>query len=163
MKPFSLIRHPFFVAFSLQAVLAYEWLSGGIEKIHGGQFVSNIGKTLSRFETGNPHEWYVGSILHTAKNAPELFGQLVQWGELLAGIGLVIALVMYGLGKQTTLKSAARILALLSLLGGAFMNANFYYAAGWTSPSTGGLNLLMFLLQTVLFFFWLAPSNEKRV
>lgn len=162
MKPSSLIRHPFFIAFSLQAILAYEWLSGGIEKIHGGQFVSNIGKTLSRFENGNPHGWYVGSILHAAKNASGLFGQLVQWGELLAGIGLGITLVVYGLGRQPTLKNTARVLAILSLLGGAFMNANFYYAAGWTSPSTGGLNLLMFLLQIVLIVFWMKPWEEKR-
>ena len=99
MKLSSVIRHPLFVAFSVQTILAYEWLSGGIEKIHGGQFVSNIGKTLSRFENGNPHEWYVDSVVQTAKNAPALFGQLVQWGELLAGIGLGIALVVYGLGR----------------------------------------------------------------
>lgn len=162
MKLSSLIRHPHFVAFSIQAALAYEWISGGLGKIYEGPFVSTIGKTLVRFENGNPHEWYAGSVLRTAKNFPETFGQLVQWGELLAGIGLVVAILVYGLSTQSQWKNMARYTAILSLLGGAFMNANFYYAAGWTSPSTGGLNMLMFLVQAVLILFWMKPWEEKR-
>jgi uncharacterized membrane protein YphA (DoxX/SURF4 family) len=163
MKLSSLIRHPYFVAFSIQAVLAYEWISGGLGKMHEGQFVSTIGKTLGRFENGNPHDWYVGSVLRIAKNSPETFGQLVQWGELLAGIGLVVAILVYGLSKQSQYKNMARYVAILSLLGGAFMNGNFYYAAGWTSPSTGGLNVLMFWIEIVLFIAWIVlPKNQGR-
>ena len=134
----------------------------GLGKIYGGQFVSNIGKTFSRFENGNPHEWYVGSVLHLAKSFPELFGRLVQWGELLVGIGLVVALLTYGLSTQPQWKNPARYAAILSLLGGVFMNANFYYAAGWTSPSTEGLNMAMFWMQVVLILFWVKPWEERR-
>ena len=163
MKLSSLVRHPYFVPFSLQALLAYEWISGGLGKTHEGQFVSTIGKTLSRFENGNPHEWYVGSVLRIAKNTPEIFAQLVQWGELLAGIGLVVAILVYGLSKQPQWKNTARYVAIPSLIGGAFMNANFYYAAGWTSASTGGLNMLMFWMQVVLILFWTKPWEERSV
>lgn len=163
MKLSSLIRHPYFIPFSLQAVLAYEWMSGGLGKMYEGQFVSTIGKTLSRFENGNPHEWYVGSVLRIAKNSPEIFAQLVQWGELLAGIGFVVAILAYRLSKQSQWKDMARYVAIASLLGGAFMNANFYYAAGWTSASTGGLNALMFWMQVVLILFWMKPWEERSV
>jgi uncharacterized membrane protein YphA (DoxX/SURF4 family) len=145
-----------------QAVFAYEWISGGLGKIYEGQFVSTIGKTLSRFDNGNPHEWYAGSVLRIAKNSPEIFAQLVQWGELLAGIGVVVAILVYGLSTRSQWKNTARYVAILSLLGGAFMNANFYYAAGWTSPSTGGLNIVMFWIQVVLILFWVKPWEEKR-
>lgn len=162
MKFSSLIRHPYVAIFSIQAVLAYEWISGGIGKIYQGQFVSTMEKTLSRFEGGNPHEWYVGSVLRVAKNTPEIFGQLVQWGELLAGIGLLVALLVYGFSTRPWCRSVARCMTLLSLVGGAFMNANFYYAAGWTSPSTRGLNVFMFWVQLVLFIAWLVlPKNQK--
>lgn len=162
MKLSSLIRHPYFVPFFIQAVLAYEWISGGLGKIYEGQFVSTIGKTLGRFENGNPHEWYAGSVLRIAKNSPEIFGQLVQWGELLAGIGLIVSILVYGFGRESQWKDMARYVAIPSLLGGAFMNANFYYAAGWTSASTGGLNMVMFWVQVVLILFWVKPWEEKR-
>jgi hypothetical protein len=161
MKLDSLIRHPYAVAFSVQIVLAYEWISGAIGKMYEGQFVLTIGKTLGRFESGNPHTWYVHSILQIAKNSPELFGQLVQWGELLVGVGLVIAILLYGFSTLSQWKYLARYVAILSLIGGAFMNSNFYYAAGWTSPSTEGLNMFMFWMQVILIIFWLKPLKEK--
>ena len=137
MNLFRLLSHAFFVPFALQIILAYQWLSAGWEKIHGGQFVVNIGKSLSRFENGNPHEWYVGSLLEIAKEYPDTFGMLVQWGELLTGIGLLGALALYTFSKQQSSKNVARFIGMAALLGGAFMNLNFYFAAGWTSPSTG--------------------------
>mgnify|MGYP006977227611 FL=1 len=161
MKFSSLIRHSYFVTFSLHIILAYEWISGGFGKISGGQFVSTIGKTLSRFENGNPHGWYVDSMVRVAKDSPEIFGQLVQWGELFAGIGLIVAILTHGLSEQSPWRNMARYVAILSLLGGVFMNLNFYYAAGWTSPSTGGLNLLMFWLQILLIVFWVTPKEKK--
>lgn len=162
MKISPLVRHPHFVAFSVQAILAYEWISGGVGKMYGGRFISAMGSTLGRFENGNPHDWYVGSVLRIAKSSPETFGQLVQWGELLAGVGLVAALLAYGLSTRPQWKDMARYAAILSLLGGAFMNGNFYFAAGWTSPSTGGLNAFMSMVQVVLILFWMKPWEEKR-
>lgn len=156
-----LLSHPLFAPFTVQFILAYEWLSGGWEKVRGGQFVQNIGKTFGRFENGNPHEWYVGSMLGIAKSHPVTFGMLVQWGEVLAGIGLVAGLALYIFSTQQSSKNIARFIAVAALLGGAFMNANFYYAAGWTSPSTGGLNMLMFWVQIVLIIFWIKPWEER--
>ncbi|MBP6944652.1 hypothetical protein KBB85_01370 [Patescibacteria group bacterium] len=149
-----LLSHPLFVPFTVQVILAYEWLSSGWEKVRGGQFVPNIGKSLARFENGNPHEWYVRSVLGVAKSHPTVFSMLVQWGELLAGVGLLAALVLYAFSKQQSSKNLARFIAVAALLGGAFMNLNFYFAAGWTSPSTGGLNALMFWVQVVLLAAW---------
>ncbi len=155
MKLSTVPSHPLFFAFFAQIILAYEWFFAGWGKIYGGQFVPNMGKTLARFENGNPHGWYVDSLLSVAKNAPTLFGQLVQWGELLAGIGLVAAVILYVFCKVQRLQKIAKYTAIASLFGGVFMSLNFYFAAGWTSPSTGGLNALMFWLQMVLIMFWI--------
>ena len=161
MNSTPLVRHPFFVAFAIQAVIAYEWLVGGWSKLAKGVFVSTMGTTLDRFQQGNPHEWYVDSLLGIAKNSPALFGQLVQWGELFSGIGLIVALLVYGTSSHSLPKKLARSLAITALLGGAFMNANFYFAAGWTSPSTSGLNMMMFWIQVTLLLFWVFINKKE--
>lgn len=161
MNLFRFLFHPLFVSFAVQSILAYEWLSAGWEKIYGGEFVPAIGKTLLRFENGNPHEWYVGSVLRIAKNYPISFGELVQWGELLVGIGLAASLVLYAFGIWPWSKAVAGLIAMLALLGGVFMNLNFYFAAGWTGVSTGGLNVLMFLVEVVLLIAWAAKSLSR--
>lgn len=157
-----LVSHSLFTPFALQAILAYEWLSAGLEKVRGGQFVPNIGKTLDRFGGGNPHEWYVSSVLGMAKSHPFAFGMLVQWGEVAVGIGLLLSFVVYAFSKQSSSQRIARLIGLAALLGGACMNFNFYFAAGWTSPSTGGLNALMFWAQMILLVVWMGVSRMDR-
>lgn len=161
MNPLRFLSHPLFVPFAVQSVLAYEWLSAGWEKIQGGEFVPAIGKTLLRFENGNPHEWYVGSVLRIVKKYPTSFGALVQWGELLVGIGLGVSLVLYAFGIWPWSKTIAGLMAVLALLGGVFMNLNFYFAAGWTGVSTGGLNALMFWVEVVLLIAWVTKSLSR--
>lgn len=163
MKLTELIHHPSFVPLFIQLILAYEWLQGGVSKLRGGVFITGMEKTLARFERGNPHDWYITSMLQGAKHRPDLFGQLVQWGEALTGIGLAIAIAIYLLKKSSEGKTYSAYLSILSLLGGLFMNANFYFAAGWTSPSTSGLNALMFWIQITLFVFWIRILSKKNI
>lgn len=156
MKLPRTISYTFFAPFTIQIILAYEWFLAGWEKIHGGQFAPNIGKTLDHFENGNPHEWYITFVLAIAKSHPVAFGLLVQWGELFVGIGLVATIALFTLSQHRYAKPIARFLAVTALSGGALMNLNFYLAAGWTSPSTAALNVLMFWVQVVLLVVWAA-------
>ncbi len=161
MKLSSLFSHSLFVGFAVQFLIAYEWFFAGWEKIASGQFVPNMGKTLLRFETGNPHTWYVHSLLGLAKDSPALFGQLVQWGELLAGIGLIVTLLAYSAAKTSGLRKTATFVALFSLLIGAWMNLNFYFAAGWSNVSTSSLNVLMLWIQLALMAFWTSHLRQE--
>lgn len=164
MKLSELYRSPFFTLLAVQFVIAYEWLGGGFGKLQGGVFVKGIAKSFAAFEKANPHTWYVNTILNGAKQNAVVFAQLVQWGELLVGIGLVVSILLFVFGKSSTFKRSAAMLAVASLIGGAFMNANFYYAAGWTSASTGGLNMVMFWIEIILLIAWvgrLCQKNEK--
>ncbi len=160
MNPSRLVSHSFFVPFSIQIILAYEWLSSGLEKVRGGQFIPSIGKSLARFENGNPHEWYARSVLDIAKNHPTAFGILVQWGEVLVGVGLLVALALYAFSRRPSFKSGARSIGIAALLGGAFMNLNFYFAAGWTSSSTGGLNACMFWIEILALVAWMVLPKK---
>lgn len=161
MKLPELFQHPLFAPSVIQIILATQWLQGSWEKFQGGSFVASMTKTLVRFENGNPHTWYVGSFLQTAKAHPDVFGQLVQWGELLAGLGLVAGILLTLSGKTPTIKRNAMLLSVAALIGGAFMNANFYFAAGWMSASTGGLNALMFWIELALLIGWLSLYLKK--
>ena len=138
----------------IQCIIAYEWISGGWSKLASRSFAQSMEKTLFHFEQGNPHGWYIRSILSFAKQHAELFGQLVQWGEILTGIGLLVGLLLYVFSKNPSVREGVALISILALLGGLLMNLNFYVAAGWTSPSTSGLNVLMFWTEGALLLFW---------
>lgn len=160
MKLKQLATYPAIVAIAIQLLLAYEWVHGGLGKISGGQFVTGINNSLARFADGNPHAWYVDSVLQTAQHSSQLFGQLVQWGELFAGAGLLMSVILFYLIKNTRIKALVRCTAIAALLGGVTMNLNFYFAAGWSSASTAGLNVLMFWMQIILIYHWLTASKK---
>lgn len=157
MKPSSILHHPLYLAITIQALLAYEWIVSGWTKVTSETFVSTFPATLIRFTEQNPHTWYVDTILRFSTQHATTFAELVRWGELLAGLGIVSGSILL-LQKYTSLHRVGTYVLVGALVGGCWMNANFYFAAGWTSPSTGGLNLLMFGVQLVLISFWVARS-----
>ena len=52
----------------------------------------------------------------------------------------------------------------MALIGGAFLNANLWFAAGWLSVSTDSVNAVRFLTQLVLagttIYFLTQPVEE---
>ncbi len=162
MDLFRLLRHPSFIPLALQSLLAYEWIVGGYTKITGGTFVSGMPDTLTRFATNNPHSWYTSTILAQAQQFPAVFGHLVQWGELLAGVGLLVAAILSTMRSTADVQRAASLIAVPALLGGAFMNANFFFAAGWMSPSTSGLNMVLFWAHIFLLTFWIPLRHTRK-
>lgn len=123
------------------------WLRSSIGKLSSGKFVEELGSTLARFASKNPYPWYKDLLQNTAIPNSHLFGLLTQWGELL------VALSTLGAAAYLLIKPAKNRLVLMVLLlglsGGMFLNAVFWLASGWTSPSTDSLNLLMFGIQFI--------------
>ncbi|MBI2485033.1 DUF2892 domain-containing protein [Candidatus Uhrbacteria bacterium] len=146
----------------IQIVLAYEWLVGGIGKLKEGAFVAGMPETLQRFAINNPSTWYRNFLEGWAVENATLLGNLVVWGEILAGTGLVVSAVVYIYAKRASWKTAAIVLAVVSLLVGACMNKNFYFAAGWLSPSTHGLNVIMFWVELLLAYNWIMEWRSAR-
>jgi thiosulfate dehydrogenase (quinone) large subunit len=141
----------------MQWILAFQWLHSGWGKWSGPGFMNNIGKTLSGFATNNPHGWYSEFLRNTAIPNAELFGNSIRAGEILVGIALVLAGVLL-LTKKRLPQTATWVL-LVALAGGLLMNINFYFAAGWSSPSTWGINIVMALVHIVLGLFYF--TNRK--
>ena len=102
--------------------VGWAWLESGWGKIHNAAWVGDkAGAALSGFvqgalaKTSGPHPdvqgWYAWFLTHAIlPNAPA-WGQVVAWGELAVGIGLILG-----------------ILTGVAAFFGAFMNLNFLMA-----------------------------------
>ena len=154
----------------VQAVIGYEWVKAGWEKVSDPHFVSGMGKTLGLFASKNPTGWYKDLLTGTGIPNATFFGWLIAYGELVVGIALVLAAAyylveaFYGIGIDAFSKWIVPIGSVVALIGAAFMSANFWFAAGWLSVSTDSVNAVLFLTEIVLaastIFFLTQPVEE---
>lgn len=127
------------------------WLKSSIGKFSAGGFVEGMGATLGKFIAKNPNSWYVDFLKTVAIPNADIFGMMVLWGELFVALALVLGSAYLLMGKKLT--DNVKIFLGFGLFGGLLMNVNFYFAAGWTSPSTESLNLLMAAISAVGLWF----------
>ncbi len=116
----------------MRLFLAYEWLNAGITKIQGIQtngsayFDGFFNVFTSVWAKSNPYPFMTDFLTNTvAPNAPTVVTTIAIL-EVLVGVSLLLGM-----------------LAPVGALGGMVMNAIYYLAAGHTSPSTAGVNLMM--------------------
>ena len=119
----------------LRIFIGLFFMRAGFEKL--GNFDGNaLTATLTSWINGggqippDPNLWYVTFLKGTVIPHANLFAGLVTSGEILVGITLVLGL-------------ATSIVALI----GAFLNANYYFAAAQTNVSTQGLNAMFIIVQ----------------
>lgn len=142
---------------AVQAVMAYAWFDGGWEKVTNPEFATTVGKTLAFFASKNPFPWYKAFLLGPATDKSYLFGLAVEWGELAVGIALAAALVGILVARDEKRRRALAVSS-VALAIGMVMNANFYFAAGWTGAGTKGDNVVMFWVQAILLYVWISAS-----
>ncbi len=125
-------------------VIGFIWLRSGLGKLVGG-FAGTLDKPLMKFASENPYPFVKDFLNSIAIPNHVIFSYLTQWGEIFAGVALVIcsiaAVANYKINKVFFVVLTA------GLLVGAFLNLVFWFSAGWTSASTEGLNLLMFSIE----------------
>lgn len=145
----------------VQIFFGYIWLSAGYEKIAGGQFVAGLAKTLGVFAGKNPFGWYVSYLNNIAIPNSTLLGYMVESGELLAGTMVLFGAIAYFLSSNLKLRKWLRYGMIAAFTGMCLLNANFYFAAGWTSASTKTVNVLMFWLEFILLLSWIKMKVKK--
>lgn len=124
------------------------WSRSSFGKFTSGNFTDGLGVTLGRFADKNPYPWFKSFLQDIAIPNSQLFGQMVLWGELLVAVSLTSGTLYLLLRPRP--KCGIICLGLIAgLTGGALMNLFFWLATGYTSPSTDGLNLLMFATQLI--------------
>lgn len=122
------------------------WSRSSFGKFTSGTFVQGLGETVARFASKNPNSFYKDFLQNMVIPNSETFGRLVLWGEALVAISIVIP-ALYLIFQPKKKCKATLWLLIAGLLGGAFLNLNFWLASGYTSPSSDGLNLLMMVAQ----------------
>ena len=122
------------------------FLKSGFEKVSGGKFVVSLNGTLTKFASENPNGWYKQLLQSTFIPNAQILGMLIMWGEIVTAVLLVVSGIIL-MVKPTNKMAEWTLLA--GLLGGISLNLNFYFAAGWTSPSTATTNLLMVFIEVI--------------
>lgn len=134
-------------------VVGFIWSRSSWGKLAEGKFVGGLGATLEKFASKNPYPWYKDFLENVAVPNSTTFGYLTMYGEAFAALAITLSAVILLFKKSVN--SLVLIVLSLGLATGAFLNAVFWLASGWTSPSTDGLNLLMFAIELIaLWAIW---------
>ena len=145
----------------VQLLIGYEWFMSGLTKTVRGDFSSGLADELTEKSEGIGG-WYGSFLDGTVIPNASAFGYMIEIGELVIGVALVAAGLLWLL-RWERLTSAGRravlIATMLAALGGIFMNVNFHLANAsahpWLVPGDGfdegvDLDSLMPALQLVL-------------
>ena len=154
-------RLPLIGLLLIQVFVGYEWFNSGLTKIVRGGFPSGLASDLADRVKG-ADGWYRSFIDGSIIPHAVVFGYLIEIGELLVGVGLIAAALVWltrwqqlpGLGCQAVL-----VTTILASLAGIFMAVNFHLANGgthpWLMPKSGfdesvDLDSLLPMIQLVL-------------
>ncbi len=132
-----------------QIVLGYAWLVAGADKMLLARFPSMLGMLLTGAIHGGMIPAPFASFLERVV-VPNggIFGAVTEWGELLTGLGLIVAglttllagplrhrLPGHGAVLVTLVQCLLNVLAPVAALGGLIMGLSFYLVDG--APSQG--------------------------
>ena len=148
----------------IQIFIGYEWLMSGLTKIVRGGFPSGLEDELTEKSEG-VSGWYKDFLDGTVIPNSELFGVLILIGELIVGIALIAAAILW-LVRRDALSEGARMAVLgtifVAAVAATFMNVAFHLANGsahpWLIPEEGfdegvDLDSLLPLIQMALAVF----------
>jgi len=133
--------------FYIMLVIGFVFLRSGYGKLAGGKFVGGLEKTLGHFASENPYPPVQSFLNNFAIPNATLFGNLTMFGEIYVGISVFIS-VVYLLIKRT-LTPVLFLVLVSGLLVAIMLNATFLLSAGWTSPSTESVNLVMLAVGVI--------------
>jgi len=141
-------RPPNIAFVGLQLLVGYEWLLAGGDKLLLGTFPAQLGALLNTLAGGGHLSGFFTAILRglVVPNAV-LFGYLIEWGETLAGLGLVtaalVALLRPLAGRSFGGTSAALFvysdrllqrLAPLAATGAGLLGLSYFFLDGLPRP-----------------------------
>lgn len=132
----------------LQLLVGYEWLLSGGDKLLIGVFPASLGALLHASINSGQLPGFFAALLQgfVAPNAV-LFGCLIEWGEILAGLGLMAAgllALLRPLTKRFLTGTSAVLcensirliekLAPLAAIGAGLLGLSFFFLDGMPSP-----------------------------
>jgi hypothetical protein len=164
----------------IQIGIGYEWFMSGLTKIYRGGFASGLGADLREKSLG-AEGWYRGILLHQVVPHANVFGYLIEWGELVVGLGFIVAAAWWlyrGELASRRVRISIYVTTIAAALAGTFMAVNFHIANGsphaWAIPRDGfdesvDLDSLLPYIQLILLavsarLLWLErPLRARRI
>jgi thiosulfate dehydrogenase [quinone] large subunit len=129
-------RLPLVGLIAVQIFIGYEWLISGLTKIVRGGFPAGLADELTEKSVGAPG-WFVSFLDNVVIPNGAAFGYLVEIGELLDGValigaGLIWLLAWERLGRP--MKVGTLVVIIIAALAGVLMNVVFHLADGFPHP-----------------------------
>lgn len=144
-------------------MLGIIWSRSSIEKISGGKFVDGLGVILTKVASGNPYSYYKQFLESVAIPNYVVFATLTMYGELLVSAAILVSSFILFANPD---KKLFYVTLILGLIGGIFLNINFWLAFSYNSPAADSLNLLMLVIEiigvTTLGYFLLGKNGITR-
>jgi thiosulfate dehydrogenase [quinone] large subunit len=144
----------------MQAVLAYEWLVSGLDKLLDGSFGGQLFALLSQAAQDRRHSWFAAFLYRFVLPNHGLFAHLVPWSETMIGIALLLSATLWIMRPQARITVLVARLACLALLVAAALEMNYYLLGNgglpWIDPAnatTEGIDIdvMLPLISLVLF------------
>ncbi|MBI2337677.1 hypothetical protein HYU95_00680 [Candidatus Daviesbacteria bacterium] len=136
------------------------WLKSSLGKIASGNFVSNLGVTLGKTAEKNPYPFFKDFLTNVAIPNSQIFGFLVMWGEFLSAIAITLGAFLLLVNPKAN--KLVVLMLIGGLIGGAFLNINFWFGFGYSNPSTDSLNLLMAVVEIIGVFTLLKNFTSNK-
>lgn len=139
---------------AIQAIIAWEWIVSGTNKVLSGSFPQGLDATIKQGIDGNPNAWYVSFLQSIVVPHSIFFGYLIEWSEVTIGVALLSCAVlllsrprMRGEAQHNLTIGFFAVGAILALVG-AFYCVNFHFWMGHglipgvgASPTDEGIDL----------------------
>jgi thiosulfate dehydrogenase (quinone) large subunit len=121
---------------AMQAIIGWEWLVSGSNKVLSGTFPHGLLDTLNNGIQNNPNSWYVSFLQKIVVPNSVSFGYMIEWTEITVGLALLAGAVIL-LGKprmrgepQHGLAVAISVIVIILAALGAFFTVNFHFWMG---------------------------------
>ena len=121
---------------AIQAIIGWEWLVSGMNKVLSGTFPQSLLDTLNTGIQDNPNSWYVSFLQKIVIPNSVSFGYMIEWAEVIVGLALLAGAIIL-LGKprirgeaQHGLAVAISVIVILFAALGAFFTVNFHFWMG---------------------------------
>jgi thiosulfate dehydrogenase [quinone] large subunit len=117
-------------------LLAYEWLLSSLNKLLSADFRAGLADELRESIADNPNHWYVRVLNDGVISHARAVAFIVEWGEIFVALGLALGAVLWIVGDRLSVRWLRRLhlVVIGSLLGAAFMTANYYLMDGNKLP-----------------------------
>ncbi len=127
---------------AIQAIIGWEWLMSGGNKLLSGTFPQGLADVLNTNMKDNPNAWYVAFLKQTILPHSISYGYFIEWTEVTIGIILLSgALVLLGKPRmagepQHRLAVAYNFAVAIAAAVTICMTVNFhFFMGGWVIPT----------------------------